>query len=317
MSKSYDLNISFKNKKPHIFAIIYLALGVITILTSILLYPFFLPKIITGENSNLMQQGVYIFYAKIFFGFILVALGLRKLIKQKHSVQNTILFSSSPSGQQPSLWKVITEILKSEHFRYFWPSSLSYWVFYGFLSSMVIYRSVSLSALYGVSIPSISMITYGPVGYVPTVAVYFSSHLGLLITPINLIISIVVSTLVGINLVLSIYAFQLNRRKRLYQKGDTENRGRTAAALSVLGGTTGLFTACPTCASFYIFNLMAGSFATTIAAFAAVYYMMFVVLSIPLLFVTLFISASSIRKMTLGQCFITKNTSSGINSGNK
>lgn len=319
MSKCYDSSISFKSKKHYIFVIIYLALGITTILTSILLYPFSLPKIITSENSNLTQQRVYIFYAKIFFGLILVAIGARRLIQQKDSIQNTTVFSPSPSRQQkPSLSKIIAEIFKNQHcFRYFWPASISYWVLYGFLSSMVIYRSTDLSTLYEVSIPSVSMIPYGPIGYVPTLAVYFTNHLGLLVTPINLIISIAVSALVGLNLVLSVYAFKLNPSKRMYEKADSNNRWRTAAALGVLGGTTGLFTACPTCASFFIFNLMAGSLAPAIAAFAVSYYMMFVIFSIPLLFVTLFISASSIRRMTFGQCFIGKNSSGGTKSGNK
>lgn len=43
---------------------------------------------------------------------------------------------------------------------------------------------------------------------------------------------------------LSIYAFKLNQTIRLYKKGGPDNRGRSAAALGVLGGTTGLFTAC-------------------------------------------------------------------------
>jgi hypothetical protein len=318
MSKSYDPGILFKNKRRYIFVIIYFALGITTVLSSILLYPFSLPKIITDENSNLLQQGVYIFYAKLFFGLILVVMGLRKLGHQRNSTKDANLFSPSPIWQQPSLSKVITEILKNaRYFRYFWPASISYWLFYGFISSMVIYRSVNLSDLYGVSIPSISMITYGPIGYVPTVAAYLTNHLGLLVTPINLIISIVVSALVGLNMVLSIYAFKLNQSTRLYKKGGLDNRGRSAAALGVLGGTTGLFTACPTCASFYIFNLMAGAMAPTIAAFAVAYYMMFVVLSIPLLFLTLFISASSIRKKASSQCFTSKNSNNGIKSGNK
>ena len=62
---------------------------------------------------------------------------------------------------------------------------------------------------------------------------------------------------------------------------------------------------------------MAGAMAPTIAAFAVAYYMMFVVLSIPLLFLTLFISASSIRKKTFSQCFTSKNSDNGIKSGKK
>ena len=34
--------------------------------------------------------------------------------------------------------------------------------------------------------------------------------------------------------------------------------------LGILGATTSLFTACPTCASFYLFSILSGSLATTI-----------------------------------------------------
>lgn len=141
------------------------------------------------------------------------------------------------------------------------------------------------------------MITYGPMGYVPTMAAYFTEHIGLLIIPINFFIILIVSALVGFNTVLSIYAF-VNRPKR--------STTTTSSFLGALGATTSLFAACPTCASFYIFTIMAGSLAPTIAAFTASFYIIFIAVSIPLLILTPFLTALSIRKMVFSQCSLDK-----------
>jgi hypothetical protein len=130
-------------------------------------------------------------------------------------------------------------------------------------------------------------------------AAYLTEHIGFLIIPINLIVTLVVSALVGFNTVISAYAFA-NRPKR-----SVNTATGTSSILSVLGATTSLFATCPTCASFYIFNIMAGSLAPTVAAFAISYYALFIIISIPLLFATLFITALSIRRMMLlGQCYL-------------
>jgi hypothetical protein len=129
-------------------------------------------------------------------------------------------------------------------------------------------------------------------------AAYLTEHIGFLIIPINLIVTLVVSALVGFNTVISAYAFA-NRPKR-----SVNTATGTSSILSVLGATTSLFAICPTCASFYIFNIMAGSLAPTVAAFA-ISYALFIIISIPLLFATLFITALSIRRMTLlGQYYL-------------
>jgi Sec-independent protein secretion pathway component TatC len=116
-----------------------------------------------------------------------------------------------------------------------------------------------------------------------------------------LIITIVVSALVGLNTVISLYAFA-NRPNNKKSSTTTAAATSSSSILGALGASTSLFTACPTCASFYIFSIMAGSLAPTIAAFAVTYYALFVVVSIPLLLVTPFITALSIRRMMVSQC---------------
>jgi hypothetical protein len=80
---------------------------------------------------------------------------------------------------------------------------------------MIIYRPDSISDFYGVTVPSITMISYGSMGHVPTMAAYLSEDVGLLIIPINLIVTLIVSALVGFNTALSAYAFAGRPKKSI------------------------------------------------------------------------------------------------------
>jgi hypothetical protein len=287
--------------------IVISSIGIVILLTSIIFYPSFLPRIITHENSVWIDLIGYIFYALLFGSLILTAFGINKTFRIWE--YRTSISSSSSSPPQSfncvpafshSLSKIIIKIVnEKKYFRFFWPTSIGYGFFYAIVSSMFIYRPDNISDIYGVTLPSLVMTSYGPVGYVPTIAAYFTEHIGLLIIPINLIITIVVSALVGLNTVISLYAFA-NRPKN--KKSSTAAATSSSSILGALGASTSLFAACPTCASFYIFSIMAGSLAPTIAAFAVTYYALFVVVSIPLLLVTPFITALSIRRMMVGQC---------------
>jgi hypothetical protein len=286
--------------------IVISSIGIIILLTSIIIYPSFLPEIITHENSVWIDLISYIFYALLFGSLILTAFGIYKTF-HKWDYRTSILPSLSSPPQSfncvppfsHSLYKIIIKIVNDKtYFRFFWPTSIGYGFFYAVVSSMFIYRPDNISDIYGVSIPSLVITSYGPVGYVPTIAAYFTEHIGLLIIPINLIITVVVSALVGLNTVISLYAFA-NRPKN---KKSSAASTSSSSILGALGASTSLFAACPTCASFYIFSIMAGSLAPTIAAFAVTYYVLFVVVSIPLLLVTPFITALSIRRMMFGQC---------------
>jgi hypothetical protein len=273
--------------------------GVGIMIGIIVSYPLFLPRVISQENSIWIDQISYIFYAVLFGGVIFTAFGIRKLMINLRLSSSTTS-ANSLSNSFPSIFEIIISIVNDKkYFRFFWPASIGYGLFYALVSSMIIFRSDNISELYGVTVPSLVMISYGPLGYVPTMSAYLSEHVGLLIIPINLIVTLVVSSLVGFNTVLSAYAFA-QRPKRSINPATG-----TSSVLSIIGATTSLFATCPTCASFYIFNVMAGSLAPTVAAFAISYYALFVAISIPLLLVTLFITALSIRRMLLlGQCFL-------------
>lgn len=281
-------------------AIIITLTGIVILIAIIILFPSFLPPIITHENSIWIDLMGHIFYALLFGSIILTAFGIYKMFQTRDYRINMSL-SMLPSPSSLSLSKIIISIVnEKKYFRFFWPASIGYGFFYAVVSSMFIYRPDNISNIYGVTVPSLVMTSYGPIGYVPTMAAYLTEHIGVLIIPINLVVAIIVSALVGFNTVLSLYAFA-NRPKKS-KSPPTSAVTSTSSIICALGAATSLFASCPTCASFYIFSVMAGSLAPTVAAFAVTYYALFVVVSLPLLIATPFITALSIRRMMFSQC---------------
>jgi len=166
--------------------------------------------------------------------------------------------------------------------------------------------------LYGINdIPSVTVITYGQVGYVPALSIYLTDHIGLFIFPANLLILIVVSVLVGFNIIFS--AFALRLRSAIVTTNVTINSKCTVTAtklgskrhtfLNSIAYAAGLFTACPTCASYYIFGMIFpsatttfGSFTLSIASFTSTYYLLIFASSPAVLLFSPFITARTIRK---------------------
>ena len=134
-------------------------------------------------------------------------------------------------------------------------SAAAYALFYAIVSSILVYQpDASFSKDYGVAIPSVNVILCcGPVGQIPQFVVYLSEHLGLLLVPLNMILMFVVSWLVGFNAAVVSYAYD---NRSLQVKGGW---------LTAIGAGTGLFTACPTCAGFFLSSIvgLSGVFSIT------------------------------------------------------
>ncbi len=68
------------------------------------------------------------------------------------------------------------------YFRIFFIATIAYGIAFSQISSVLVYRSQSFKYLYGINnIPSITTITYGPVGYAPALSIYVTDHMGLFI----------------------------------------------------------------------------------------------------------------------------------------
>jgi hypothetical protein len=122
----------------------------------------------------------------------------------------------------------------------------------------------------------------------PKIIVYLTEHVGLQIIPINLVLQVTVSYLVGLNTAIAVSAFTISKKER---------------GMSTIGSIVGLFIACPTCAGSFL-SIFIGT-ASGIALSIALTQMqtLFIAISIPVLFVTPYIMAKKLQNAD-GSCKI-------------
>jgi len=128
----------------------------------------------------------------------------------------------------------------------------------------------------------------------PMIFAFFTEHVGLQIIPLNLVLLIAVSFLVGLNFAVSSKAFLI---------------ARGGGKLGTFGAVTGLFVGCPTCAGTTFTMLFGlGASATSVTLFLTSYeaqlQTIFIAISIPVLLVTPVIMARRIRKFKNGSCTV-------------
>ncbi len=170
---------------------------------------------------------------------------------------------------------------------------VGYGIFFSLASGTLVYQpEVNFIEHYGATIPSgfIAPCCDGP-GYMPKIIVYLTEHVGLQIIPINLILQVIVSYLVGLNASIAINAYTISKKGR---------------GISTLGAATGLFIACPTCAGTFlsIFIGTASGIALSIALTQLQTF--FIAISIPVLIATPFVMAKKLRNAD-GSCKIKPN----------
>jgi hypothetical protein len=131
----------------------------------------------------------------------------------------------------------------------FWISTLSYLVVILFSSNTLIYRTESFKQVYGIPVPSLYIIPCcGYPGTYPVITLYLTEHLGLLITPLGLMLCAFIPILVGLNLELIFLRLSFNSQANLQ---NTKRLG----IISIIGGSTGLLTSCPSCAGTMMVSL--------------------------------------------------------------
>ena len=196
---------------------------------------------------------------------------------------------------------VVNIISQTKYLRLFLLVSVAYAVLFSFISQIIIFRpDVSFSHVYGVTIPSwkITPCCNAP-GFVPTFTAYLSDNLIIFIIPVNLVLAVVLSTLVGVNIALAAYMFQ-NRAKKM------DNKSNILYSGGIGGATTGLLTACPICAGTF-FSMIVGlvigaSSASAVAGVVtatttlAPFQMIFIIISILTLLISPYLTIKSIKK---------------------
>jgi hypothetical protein len=170
-------------------------------------------------------------------------------------------------------------------------SSICYFIIISLLSNTIIFRPFSsFSQIYHVVIPSWYIIgCCGFPGNYPVLTIYITNQFGLLLVPINIILSSILSLLVGINISLMLFKVQ----KKVIEHGRKElsfcsvNSKQNHTMLSI-GAILGLFIECPVCAGsvlFYFFgaNLTAAGITASIASETQPFFIIasFVLLLVP------------------------------------
>ncbi len=170
---------------------------------------------------------------------------------------------------------------------------VGYGIFFSLASGTLVYQpEVNFAIHYGATIPSgfVAPCCDEP-GYMPKIIVYLTEHIGLQIIPINLILQIIVSYLVGLNASIAVSAYTISKKGR---------------GMTTLGAATGLFIACPTCAGTFLSIFIGTASGIALSIALAQLQTFFIAISIPVLIATPFIMAKKLRNSD-GSCKISPN----------
>lgn len=257
-------------------------LGLTTIVVLFLIYSRITSLELTPEALLAIERVALIFYIILLLAIGAIAIGLYRYHKEK-AIQN--------DGGLLSIIATITYDKKSR--KIFLLTFIGYGVFFSLSSGMLVYQpEVVFSYHYNVIIPSAHVSPCcGEPGYMPKITMYLTEHVGLQIVPINLVLQIIVSYLVGLNTALAISAFSIVKKE---------------GGLGGVGATAGLFIACPTCVGAFssIFVGSAGAIAFTVAITQL--QTVFILITIPILFATPFIMARKLKSLN-GNCTTQSN----------
>ena len=224
-------------------------------------------------------------YLVLFASFVAIGWGLYRFYKQKIAVSDSTISSVIANAVNYKRAKKILVI-----------SAIGYGIFFAFTSGIIIYKPDINATDYG--FPKPPHIELSPCcdlpGYMPMIFAFFTEHVGLQIIPLNLVLLIVVSFLVGLNFAISSTVFSI---------------AKSGGKLGVFGAVTGLFIGCPTCAGTaftMLFGFGAGvtSFTLFLTSYEAQIQTIFIAVSIPVLLVTPIIMAKKIQRSQSGSCAI-------------
>ena len=245
--------------------------GFIAIAVLFLIYARSSSLELTIEAIAVLERLAIVFYIILLMSFVAIGFGLYRYHNQK-------VFEN----KEGMLSIIATVTLNKKSRRIFILTFIGYGIFFSLTSGMLVYQpEVVFSYHYNAEIPSAFIIPCcSEPGYMPKIIVYLTEHVGLQIVPVNLVLQMVVSYLVGLNTALAVIAFTFFKR---------------GSGFGGIGAITGLFIACPTCVGAFS-SIFIGS-ASAIAFTVAITQMqtLFILITIPVLLTTPFIMAKKLR----------------------
>jgi hypothetical protein len=250
--------------------------GFLAIAVSFLAYAKNNNLIITPAAMPALQNLAVATYLVLLASFAAIGWGLYKMYKVKiasaDSTISTIIANAIHNKRSKQIFII---------------SAIGYGLFFAFTSGIIIYKPDINATDYG--FPKPPHIELSPCcdlpGYMPMIFAFFTEHIGLQIIPLNLLLLVTVSFLVGLNFAISSTVFAI---------------AKSGGKLGAFGAVTGLFVGCPTCAG-TVFTMLFGfgagatTFTLFLTSFEAQIQTIFIAISIPVLLVTPVIMAKKIK----------------------
>ena len=238
---------------------------------------------ITDDSIQAIERLAIGFYIILLLSFGAIGYGIYRY-HHKKSAENT-----------NDILTIIAKItLNSKSKKIFVVTFVAYSMFFSLTAGVIVYQpDVTFSHHYDAIIPSAHMnICCGEPGYMPTIIVYITEHVGLQIIPINLVLVIIVSYLVGLNTAIAVKAISITKK---------------SGGLTGIGAITGLFVACPTCVSTFFALFIGSTSAVTFSIILTQLQTLFVGITIPILLLTPILIAKKIQKNDDNCMFDAKN----------
>lgn len=264
---------------------VLIILGFIAIAVSFLAYSRNEDLTVTPAAMPALQRMAVATYVILFISFGAIGWGLYKFYKAKVSISDS------------SISSIIANAINNKRAKQiFIASAIGYGIFFALTSGIILYKPDINATDYG--FPKPPHIELSPCcdlpGYMPMIFAFFTEHFGLQIVPLNLVLAVAVSFLVGLNFALSSTTFSIAKSGR---------------HMGAFGAVTGLFVGCPTCAGTaftILFGLGASATGVTLflTSYEAQLQTIFIAVSIPILLVTPLIMARKIRSSQNESCAI-------------
>ena len=237
---------------------------------------------ITDDSIQAIERLAIGFYIILLLSFGAIGYGIYRYHNRK-SAENT-----------NDILTIIAKItLNSKSKKIFVLTFVAYSMFFSLTAGLIVYQpDVTFSHHYDAIIPSAHMnICCGEPGYMPTIIVYITEHIGLQIIPINMVLVIIVSYLVGLNTAIAVKAISITKK---------------SGGLTGIGAITGLFVACPTCLSTFFALFIGSAGAVTFTIILTQLQTLFVGITIPILLLTPILIAKKMQKKDDNCVFDTK-----------
>ncbi|MFY9565521.1 MAG: hypothetical protein WAM27_00805 [Nitrososphaeraceae archaeon] len=213
-----------------------------------------------------LRNLAYAILAITFASLISIAYGISRILKAE-------LHGEANPGS--TIYYIATVFSDNKYLKIMIISSIGYGIIFGFLSQIFVYKNNISFIDQGIMIPSVNIVPCCNIpGYVPMFTAYITDHFLVLLIPINIILAVTVSALVGFNFALSFYILKLTRISK-----------NKISIFQSIGLTGGLFVGCPTCAG-SIFSALLGFGAGTTIAVLALFQTLFIAITIPVLIIT-------------------------------